>query len=239
VPQAARQQTATARNVRIRSGGVTLAGDLLLPIGAQGAVLFAHGPGSSRHSPRNRFIAQTIRNAGLGTLLFDLLTREEEAVDVHTQHLRFNIGLLAERLVNATYWLKGELQHLRIGFFGASTGAAAALVAAAELGTIVGAIVSRSGRPDLAETALRLVKAPTLLIVGELDSAVIEMNRRAYAQLNGEKEIAIVPRATHFFEEHRALEQVADLAADWFEVHLNQQKHMEETSSGQFKQQKS
>lgn len=201
-------------------------------MGAKGAVLFAHGSGS-RRSLRNKFVAQTIRNAGLGTLFFDLLTPEEEAIDIHTQDLRFNIDLLAQRLVDATYWLKGELHRLRIGYFGASTGAAAALVAAAEVGTIAGAIVSRGGRPDLAKDALPLVKAPTLLIVGELDSPVIEMNRDAYAQLNCDKEIAIVPRATHLFEGRGALESVADLSADWFKAHLIEEKHREDISSEQ------
>lgn len=234
--QATHQQTAIARDVRIQSGAVTLAGDLLLPVGAKGAVLFAQGSGSIRHSPRNHFLAQAIRNAGLGTLLFDLLTPEEEAIDIHTRHFRFNIDLLAERLINATYWLKGELHHLRIGFFGASTGAAAALVAAAELGTIVGAIVSRSGHPDLAEAALAEVKAPTLLIVGELDAPMIDMNRRAYAELNCAKEITIVPRATHLFKEREALEQVAVLAADWFAAHLTEEKHTEDISNEQFRE---
>src|SRR5438093_7829801 len=159
-------QTATgrARDVQIRSGTVLLQGELSVPAGAQGVVLFAHGSGSSRHSPRNQFVARTIREAGVGTLLFDLLTKEEEGIDAHTRHLRFDIGLLAQRLVDATYWLKGDLSHLSVGFFGASTGGGAALVAAAALGESVGAVVSRGGRPDLAGDALPDVKSPTLLI---------------------------------------------------------------------------
>src|SRR5258707_9171703 len=148
--QATKMAIAQAKGVEIRSGAVQLGGDLSIPVGAQGVVLFAHGSGSSRHSPRNQLVARTIRESGVGTLLFDLLTKQEEAVDVHTAHLRFDIGLLAERLIDATYWLKGDLRHLSVGFFGASTGGAAALVAAAELGENVGGVVSRGGRPDLA-----------------------------------------------------------------------------------------
>src|ERR1044072_5037691 len=215
-------QTAAARanDVQIRSGAVMLQGDLIIPTGTQGLVLFAHGSGSSRHSPRNQFVARTIRTAGVGTLLFDLLTPDEEAMDVYTRRLRFDIGLLAERLVNATYWLKGEFD-LHVGYFGASTGAAAALVAAAQLGEIVGAVVSRGEHPDLAGDSLSLVKAPTLLIVGGLDYPVIDMNRRAYARLRCEKEIEIVPGATHLFEEPGTLDQVALLASEWFQTHLH------------------
>lgn len=218
--QAARAVNDT-REVEIPSGDVILNGELNIPRHAAGVVLFAHGSGSSRHSPRNRHVAQTIRNAGVGTLLFDLLTRDEEAIDVYTRHLRFDIGLLAERLVNATYWLKGEFDGVCAGYFGASTGAAAALVAAAQLGEIVRAVVSRGGRPDLAADSLPLVKAPTLLIVGGLDYPVIEMNRQAYALLDCEKEIEIVPGATHLFEEPGTLDQAAHLAADWFQTHLH------------------
>jgi dienelactone hydrolase len=210
-----------AREVEIPAREVTLSGELNIPRNAAGVVLFAHGSGSSRYSPRNRHVARTIRNAGVGTLLFDLLTRDEEAIDAYTRHLRFDIGLLADRLVNATYWLKGEFDHLRAGYFGASTGAAAALVAAAQLGKIVGAVVSRGGRPDLAADSLPLVKAPTLLIVGGLDYPVIEMNRQAYAHLRCEKEIEIVPGATHLFEEPGTMDQVAHLAAEWFQTHLH------------------
>ena len=210
---------ARARDVQIRSGAAILHGDLSIPTGAQGVVLFAHGSGSSRHSPRNQFVARTIREAGVGTLLFDLLTAEEEAVDARTGHLRFDIGLLAARLIDATYWLKGEY-YLRVGYFGSSTGGGAALVAAAELGEIVSVIVSRGGRPDLAGDALPQVKSPTLLIVGGLDYPVIEMNEEALARLRCEKELKIISGATHLFEEPGTLEQVADLAAEWFQRHL-------------------
>ena len=209
------------REIQIPAGEVTLSGELNIPRNAAGVVLFAHGSGSSRHSPRNQSVARTIRNAGLGTLLFDLLTRDEEAIDAYTRHLRFDIDLLAERLVHATSWLKGEFDHVRAGYFGASTGAAAALVAAAQLGEIVGAVVSRGGRPDLAADSLPLVKSPTLLIVGGLDYPVIEMNRQAYARLECEKEVEIVSGATHLFEEPGTLDQVAHLAADWFHTHLH------------------
>jgi len=212
--------TARARDVQIRSGAAMLHGDLSIPTGPQRVVLFAHGSGSSRHSPRNKFVARTIREAGVGTLLFDLLTAEEEAVDAGTGHLRFDIGLLAARLIDATYWLKGELDYFRVGYFGSSTGGGAALVAAAELGEIVSAVVSRGGRPDLAGDALPQVTSPTLLIVGGLDYPVIEMNEAALARLHCEKELKIVPGATHLFEEPGTLEQVADLAAEWFQSHL-------------------
>jgi putative phosphoribosyl transferase len=218
--QAARAINDT-QEVRIPSGDVTLSGELIIPRNASGVVLFAHGSGSGRHSPRNRHVARTIRNAGVGTLLFDLLTRDEEAIDTYTRQLRFDIDLLADRLLNVTYWLKGEFDHLRPGYFGASTGAAAALVAAAQLGEIVGAVVSRGGRPDLAADSLPLVKAPTLLIIGGLDYPVIEMNRQAYVRLRCEKEIEIVPGATHLFEEPGTLDQVAQLAAEWFRTHLH------------------
>src|SRR2546423_13299213 len=175
-----------ARDVQITSGAATLAGELNVPASAQGVVLFAHGSGSSRHSPRNQYVARVIREAGVGTLLFDLLTREEEAVDIYTRHLRFDIGLLAERLVDATNWLKqaDELARLRVGYFGSSTGGGAALVAAAEVGDQIGAVVSRGGRPDLAgERALQRVKAPTLLVVGGGGAPVVKMKRGAYAQM--------------------------------------------------------
>jgi putative phosphoribosyl transferase len=222
--QPARSKNGT-REVQIPASEVTLSGELNIPRNAAGVVLFAYGSGSSRHSPRNQFVARTIRNAGLGTLLFDLLTRDEEAIDTYTRHLRFDIDLLADRLINATYWLNGKFDHVRAGYFGASTGAAAALVAAGQLGEIVGAVVSRGGRPDLAADSLPLVKAPTLLIVGGLDYPVIEMNRRAYARLRCEKEIEIVPGATHLFEEPGTLDQVAHLAADWFQTHLHSSRH--------------
>src|SRR5215207_3510894 len=215
--------TAREHDVQIPSGGAVLEGELHVPVGATGIVLFAHGSGSSRHSPRNQYVAQVIRRANVGTLLFDLLTREEESVDIRTRHLRFDIGLLARRLVDAADWVKREadLWHLRVGYFGASTGGGAALVAAAELGEEVGAVVSRGGRPDLAGAeALRRVQAPTLLIVGEYDEPVIKMNEEAYAWLRCEKELKIVPGATHLFEEPGTLEEVARLAARWFQEHL-------------------
>jgi dienelactone hydrolase len=209
--------------VRIPSGEATLEGELNVPVGAAGVVLFAHGSGSSRHSPRNQYVARVIREAGVGTLLFDLLTREEESIDVRTRHLRFDIGLLARRLLDATDWLKRENDtwHLRVGYFGSSTGGGAALVAAAEIGEEIGAVVSRGGRPDLAGSeALQRVKSPTLLIVGGYDVPVIKMNEEAYAWLQCEKELKIVPGATHLFEEPGTLEEVARLAAEWFRGHL-------------------
>ncbi len=208
--------------VRVSAGEVVLEGNLGLPKGSRGVVLFAHGSGSSRHSPRNRYVAQVLRKNGLATLLIDLLTLEEEAIDIHTAHLRFDIGLLARRLVGATDWItqNRETRNLRIGYFGASTGAAAALVAAAERPDAVGAVVSRGGRPDLAGPALPRVKAPTLLIVGGNDFPVIELNKDALEQLRAEKKLVIVPGATHLFEEPGALDEVARLAADWFKQHL-------------------
>jgi putative phosphoribosyl transferase len=210
------------REVRVPVGSVILEGNLGVPEDVQGVVLFAHGSGSGRHSPRNRYVAQELRQAGLATLLVDLLTPEEEEIDLRTRHLRFDIGLLAERLAGTTDWLKREpnTRNLRVGYFGASTGAAAALVAAAERPEEVDAIVSRGGRPDLAGEALPRARAPTLLIVGEKDVSVIEMNREAMERLRVEKEIEIVSGATHLFEEPGALEKVADLASDWFVRYL-------------------
>ncbi len=212
-----------AHDVEIPSGSVLLEGELKIPQGAEGVVLFAHGSGSSRHSPRNQFVARTIREAGVATLLFDLLTQDEEAIDMRTRHLRFDIGLLAERLVDASKLIKrqSDTAHLKIGYFGSSTGGGAALVAAAELPEEIGAVVSRGGRPDLAGDALPEVQAPTLLIIGGLDYPVIEMNKEAYAQLQCEKELKIVPGATHLFEEPGTLEKVAHLAAEWFQRHLH------------------
>jgi putative phosphoribosyl transferase len=209
--------------VRIPAGQATLDGNLTLVGEAAGLVLFAHGSGSSRHSPRNQFVARTLNKARLTTLLFDLLTPDEESVDLYTREHRFNIGLLAERLVYATKWTKQqkEIANLRIGYFGSSTGAAAALIAAAELPDETGAVVSRGGRPDLAGAALPKVKAPTLLIVGGEDHVVIELNERARTQMKCECRIDIVPGATHLFEEPGTLEQVAKLASDWFVTHLN------------------
>ncbi len=207
------------RHVRIPAGDVMLSGDLVVPADARGSVLFAHGSGSSRLSPRNRHVAEVLRDAGLATLLMDLLTRDEEAVDVRTAHLRFDIGFLADRLVAATDWLatQPEVQPLPLGYFGASTGAAAALVAATQRPEVVHAIVSRGGRPDLAGDALPRVAAPTLLIVGGHDYPVIEMNREALGRLTVEAKLEIVPGATHLFEEPGTLDAAARLARAWFE----------------------
>ena len=196
------EQLALSRAVNIPSGRVRLEGELKIPAGASGVVLFAHGSGSSRHSPRNQFVARVFRDSGNGTLLFDLLTREEEIEDEITRRLRFDIGLLAQRLADATRWLIAQplASRLGIGYFGSSTGGGAALVAAAELGQCVGAVVSRGGRPDLAANALPRVQSPTLLIVGEYDDAVIRLNEEALVRLRCEKQMKIVPRATHLFE---------------------------------------
>ena len=198
--------------------------DLQVPDDASGVILFAHGSGSSRFSVRNQYVAQMLREAGLGTLLFDLLTHEEEQEDLLSSDLRFDIEFLAERLVRATHWVKQQpsLRGLKIGYFGASTGAAAALVAAAELGDEISAVVSRGGRVDLARDALPKVRCPTLLIVGGLDSSVICLNDDAFVRLRCEKEFRIVPGATHLFEERGRLEQVAKFSAHWFSKHLAQ-----------------
>jgi putative phosphoribosyl transferase len=203
-----------------------LSGDLLIPPEAKGVILFAHGSGSSRHSSRNRYVAGVLQEGGFGTLLLDLLTEAEEQVDNRTRHLRFDIELLAGRLIEATDWLDREAatRGLSVGYFGASTGAGAALVAAAERPAVVGAVVSRGGRPDLAGAALRRVQAPTLLIVGGADYQVIELNREAFAQLRCEKQLSIVPGATHLFEEPGALEEVSRLALNWFGRHLISEK---------------
>jgi len=207
--------------VKIQAGQAVLSGNLNIPDGATAFVLFAHGSGSSRHSPRNQFVARTLNKAGLATLLFDLLTQEEEAVDARTGEHRFNIGLLAERLVHATKWTRQDEQtcDLRIGYFGSSTGGGAALVAAAALPQDVSAVVSRGGRPDLAGEALPKVQAPTLLIVGGNDDIVIELNEQARDRMRCEVKLEIVPGATHLFEEPGALERVAQLASDWFSLH--------------------
>jgi dienelactone hydrolase len=208
--------------VQIQAGPYSLSGNLTIPDKATALVLFVHGSGSSRHSPRNQFVARSLNNAGLATLLFDLLTAEEEAIDLRTREHRFNIGLLAERLVYATRWAKEQEQtrDLRIGYFGSSTGGGAALVAAAEIPRDVGAVVSRGGRPDLAGAALPKVRAPTLLIIGGNDDVVIELNEMARDQMRCEVKLAIVPGATHLFEEPGALEKVAKFASDWFLLHL-------------------
>lgn len=199
-------------------GLVSLEGMLAIPEGAEGIVLFAHGSGSSRHSPRNNYVAEVLRRAGLATLLMDLLTRDED-VDYET---RFDIGLLAERLDGASRWVAAgeKTKNLMQGYFGASTGAAAALKSAAAAGEAIGAVVSRGGRPDLAMESLPFVKSPTLLIVGGHDELVIGLNRKAYEKIDAEKEMVIVPGATHLFEEPGALEEVAKLAARWFKSRL-------------------
>ena len=208
--------------VQIPAGRALLSGSLTIPENGMALVLFAHGSGSSRHSLRNQFVARTLNRAGLGTLLFDLLTPDEEALDIYTREHRFNISLLAKRLVHATKWARQqeETRDQRIGYFGSSTGAAAALVAAAELPQDVGAVVSRGGRPDLAGDALAKVQAPTLLIVGGNDHIVIEVNEMARDQMRCEVKLEIIPGATHLFEEAGALEHVAKLASNWFVDHL-------------------
>jgi putative phosphoribosyl transferase len=213
---------AEERLVRVAAGDVTIEGNLSLPDGARGVVLFAHGSGSSRYSPRNRHVAHLLNEAKLATLLIDLLTSEEEAIDLRTAHLRFDIGFLAKRLVSTTDWLTQypDTRDLRVGYFGASTGAGAALVAAADRPSIVGAVVSRGGRPDLAGPVLERVRAPTLLIVGGNDLQVLELNRAALAQLRCERRLTIVPGATHLFEEPGTLDEVARLAREWFEPYL-------------------
>jgi pimeloyl-ACP methyl ester carboxylesterase len=208
--------------VRVPAGPVWLEGNLSLPEQPRAVVLFAHGSGSSRHSPRNRYVARVLNEAKLATLLIDLLTLDEEVIDARTAQLRFDIGLLAERLADATDWLTQfpDTKQLPIGYFSASTGAAAALAAAAVRPDEVNAVVSRGGRPDLAGAALIHVQAPTLLIVGGDDVQVIQLNREALSQLRCEKQLAIVPGATHLFEESGALDEVARLACDWFQRHV-------------------
>ena len=203
-------------------GEVQLEGDLVIPAGARGLVLFAHGSGSSRKSTRNRFVARALRDRGLGTLLFDLLTAAEERQDQLDAHLRFDIPLLANRLGEVTDWVfaRPPVEDLRAGYFGASTGAAAALIAAAERPGKVGAVVSRGGRPDLAAGPLARLRAPTLLIVGGADPVVLELNREALEEMPGPKRLVVIEGATHLFEEPGALEEVAQLAGDWFLEHL-------------------
>ncbi|MFL5599946.1 MAG: dienelactone hydrolase family protein [Gemmatimonadaceae bacterium] len=219
-------QTNTAevaeRTVVVSADGVELEGNLAVPHGARGIVLFAHGSGSSRHSSRNRFVAEELRRADLGTLLFDLLTPAEEQIDIHTRHIRFDIGLLADRLIGAMRWLdtQDDTRGLSVGLFGASTGGGAALVAAARRPDRVDAVVSRGGRPDLAAEELPHVRTPTLLIVGGRDSVVIDLNKQAMARMTAPAQLEIVPGATHLFEESGTLEQVAQLARDWFRKYL-------------------
>ncbi len=218
----------TSREVRIPAGKAWLCGDLTLAPGFTGLVLFAHGSGSGRHSARNRQVAARLQRVGIATLLFDLLTAEEEQVDQHTREHRFDVPLLTRRMQDATAWVaqQPELSQLPIGYFGASTGSAAALIAAARLGEGVAAVVSRGGRPDLAgPAALAAVTAPTLLIVGGADYGVIELNEEAHQRLQCEKQLAVVPGATHLFEEHGALEQVAQMAASWFAAHMVRAEH--------------
>ncbi|MEM4389175.1 MAG: dienelactone hydrolase family protein [Candidatus Micrarchaeia archaeon] len=209
-------------NVKIPAGRALLEGMLAIPPGARAVVVFAHGSGSSRFSPRNNFVARVLRERGLATLLFDLLTPEEDAVYEN----RFDIALLTERLIAATQWLLAQprTKNLAIGYFGASTGSACALRAAAKLGEKIGAVVSRGGRPDLTGEEITRVRAPTLLIVGGNDFGVVELNRAAFAELKGEKRLEIIPGATHLFEEPGALEKVAELAAEWFAEHLTGKK---------------
>jgi pimeloyl-ACP methyl ester carboxylesterase len=209
-------------DVSIPASGVMLKGTLEIPDAPAGLVIFAHGSGSSRHSPRNRQVAAALHDASLATLLFDLLTAQEEDEDRYTGHLRFNTGLLAQRLVEATGWAlhHRDTHALPVGYFGSSTGAAAALIAAAALGDRIGAVVSRGGRPDLAGQALEHVTAPTLLIVGERDKHVLDLNRQAYARMHCTRELVVVPGATHLFEEPGTLEKVAEVAIEWYRRHL-------------------
>lgn len=225
-------EPAPAHEVRIPCGDAWLYGDLTVPADALGVVLFVHGSGSGRHSARNRQVAHKLQQAGIATLLFDLLTAHEEQADVHTREHRFNIALLTSRLQDATTWAMAEpeLQHLPIGYFGASTGSAAALIAAARLGRQIAALVSRGGRPDLAgPVALAAVTAPTLLIVGGADHAVVEFNEQSLPHLGGDKRLTIIQGATHLFEERGALEHVAELAASWFAAHLPRQDPSQNT----------
>ena len=222
------EQNQINRIVHIPEDGIKLEGALVIPSDATGIVLFAHGSGSSRHSPRNNFVAQVLHRAGMGTLLMDLLTKDEDSIYEN----RFDINLLTWRLERATQWVMEEPQSkaLTLGYFGASTGAAAALQAAATFGSSIGAVVSRGGRPDLAMSALDRVQSPTLLIVGGLDDVVIDLNREAYAKLKAEKHLAIVPGATHLFEEPGTLQEAARLAAQWFKRHLGR-SHVQEATA--------
>jgi putative phosphoribosyl transferase len=208
--------------VEIQLDLVKLEGNLSIPQDSIGVVLFAHGSGSGRMSPRNRFVASELNRSGIGTLLFDLLTRDEEYVDMQTAHLRFDIQLLSQRLVETTDWLLKSFKNadLNVGYFGASTGAAAALVAAAERPDVIRAVVSRGGRPDLAGQSLGSVKCPTLLLVGGYDDVVIELNKQAMSKLKSEKKLIIIPEATHLFEEPGKLEEVAQYASNWFSYYL-------------------
>ncbi len=219
-----KKATTEETTVRIHADGANIEGNLTIPSGAKAVVLFAHGSGSSRFSPRNTYVAREINRAAIATLLIDLLTADEEEVDLITAQFRFDIDLLSKRLAQATEWLKQNpaTKNLAIGYFGASTGAAAALIAAAKLPADINAVVSRGGRPDLAAEHLSKVKAPTLLIVGGNDPEVLEMNREALKRIQVEKRLEVVPSATHLFEERGKLEQVARLAIYWFCKHLTE-----------------
>jgi putative phosphoribosyl transferase len=227
IPGREKERDGIERGLSINVGNMVLEGTLGLPRNPMGLVLFAHGSGSSRFSPRNRYVAEVLHSQAIATLLFDLLTREEEAIDERTAELRFNIGLLAERLSETTQSImrNPDVKGLAVGYFGASTGAGAALMAAANLPGVISAIVSRGGRPDLAGDSLLSVKVPTLLIVGGNDEPVIALNRQALLKLKSpEKKLVIVPGATHLFEEPGTLEEVARLAADWFKRHLSRRE---------------
>ena len=215
-----------AQTLRVPVDGTVLNAEIAIPVEAHGMVVFAHGSGSSRHSPRNQFVARVLQQSDFGTLLMDLLTEKEEALDLQTRELRFDIGLLAKRLTAAAQWVSAQpsFKHLPIGLFGASTGAAAALVTAAERPDLIKCVVSRGGRPDLAGDALARVQAPTMLIVGGYDDAVLALNEQAKVRLPGEAVLRVVPRATHLFEEPGALAQVADHAAEWFWKTLTKKK---------------
>jgi len=244
---ASRLSRTTESAVTVYTDDVVLEGNLALPENARGIVLFAHGSGSSRHSPRNRYVAEILHDGALGTLLLDLLTPDEEQIDLRTRHLRFDIDLLADRLSGAAQWLAVDRRTagLEVGLFGASTGAAAALRAAAAHPELIRAVVSRGGRPDLAGDALARVKAPTLLIVGGYDDPVLDLNREALEQIHAEKKLEIVPRATHLFEEPGALGEVARLSRHWFERYLgytgpqSQQERKEHQPNGRRKSPKS
>jgi putative phosphoribosyl transferase len=225
---------ASSTRLEIPAGSVVLGADIVIPEDPRGVVLFVHGSGSSRHSPRNRYVAGELQAAGLATVLADLLTTEEERLDARTTELRFDIGLLAARVIALTDWLADDKHTagLGVGYFGASTGAAAALIGGVARPDRVKAIVSRGGRPDLAGEDLHLVGQPTLLIAGGSDEAVIDLNRRALRQLTGEARLEIIPGAGHLFEEPGALEQVAGLARDWFGDHLRRGSQLRRLSRG-------
>jgi alpha-beta hydrolase superfamily lysophospholipase len=221
----ATMMTSSAKGeILIPIDGLELEGEINVPAKAPGVVLFAHGSGSSRHSRRNQFVARTLQWRGLGTCLFDLLTQEEETQEQHTGHLRFDIQMLADRLLAAAKFVHQQMPDKKIGFFGASTGGGAALVASTQSDFPIAAVVSRGGRPDLAAEALQVVSSPTLLLVGSADEVVVQLNEQAFAQLQCEKEMKLIPGATHLFEEPGALDQVAELAAQWFMDHMRERR---------------